>query len=424
MKILFVSASPIKKELSIGNTFLNLFENMDDVELASICTRAGTPDSKISRCFCITEKMIVNNVLKNTPVGMEIDINKTKLDSFDIKTVSVAKKYRLTAFFWIQDLIWSLGLWKSKNLENFINDYNPDVIFSVFSNSVYLNNLITHIKKISGKKLVLYAWDNNYSLKRFMLSPFRWIKLFIDRVSMRKLAKQADMFYVISDIQKKDYESAFNKECKVLTKSNDFSGLPSIKSNYGKPFKLVYTGNIGLNRWKSLSKIVNVLDRINFDGVKAQLYIYTGNKLDHKIYSALNREQTSFVMGSVAADKIVEIQRDADMLVHIEALDIKNRLDVRQSFSTKIVDYLATARPILAFGPKCVASIDHLIKNNCAIVSNNENDLFNKLYSVINDESKLDELSIKAFECGKRYHNKEDIDYMLRKDLEQVIKGV
>ena len=56
MKILFVSSSPLKKEISIGNTFINLFNGMEDVELASIYTRSGAPDKEISRAFCITEK--------------------------------------------------------------------------------------------------------------------------------------------------------------------------------------------------------------------------------------------------------------------------------------------------------------------------------------------------------------------------------
>ena len=212
MKILFVSASPIKRELSIGNTFLNLFENIDDVELASICTKYGAPDPKISKCFCITEKMILINIFKKTPVGREIDLKDISTPLIvENKTVSIAKKYRFTFFFWIQDLIWKIGRWKSTELEDFIKEFNPDIIFSVFSSSVYLNNLITHVTNISGKRLVLYAWDNNYSLKQFMFSPLRWIKHFIDRNSMRKLVNSADKLYVISNVQKTDYERAFNK---------------------------------------------------------------------------------------------------------------------------------------------------------------------------------------------------------------------
>ena len=425
MRILFVSASPIKKELSIGNTFLNLFENVDDVELASICTRGGAPDPKISKCFCITERMLINNILKKTPVGKEIDSNKDSVsDNSQNKTVDIAKKYRFTFFFWLQDLIWKLGRWKSPELDKFIQEYNPDIIFSVFSNSVYLNNLISYVKKVSGKKLVVYAWDNNYSLKQFYLSPLRWIKHFIDRRSMRRVAKETDLFYVISNVQKVDYSRAFKIECKLLTKSADFSGEPSIKGSYNKPAQLVYTGNIGLNRWKSLAHIANVLEKINSDGIKAQLKIYTGNTVTKEMSYALNKGESSLIMGNVASDKVNEIQQNADMLVHVEALDLRNKLTVRQSFSTKIVDYLATARPILAFGPKDVASIDHFVKNDCAIVADSEDELLAKLTDIINNETKLNEIAAKAYECGSKFHNKCDIDTMIKSDMIQLIKGV
>ena len=423
MRVLFVSSSPIKKEISIGNTFLNLFEDKDNIEMASVFTRAGNPDASINRSFCITEKMLINNFIKGTPVGKEVE--KTSITNQVIPNSTMkfkfVKNYRLTIFFWFQDLLWSFGNWKSSELKAFIEEYNPDIIFAILSNSVYLNQLIMHVKDITNKKLVLYAWDNNYSLKRFMLSPFRWIKLFIDRNFMRKVVKKADSLYVISDVQKNDYQKAFKKECKVLTKSADFTKEPYLKAEYNSPLQLVYTGNIGLNRWKSLEHIANVLEKINENGVKSQLRIYTGNTVTDKIDKALNKGHSSFVMGSVSADKVKEIQNDADMLVHIEPLDLKNKLYVRQSFSTKIVDYLAAARPILAFGPKDVASIDHFVKNNCAIVADNEDELHGKLCEVIHDEHKLNKLSLSAFECGRRSHNKNDIDKMLKEDFEHLL---
>ena len=66
LRILFVSSSPLKKEISVGNTFINLFKDMEDVELASIYTRSGVPDAEISSAFCITEKMLIKNFLKKT----------------------------------------------------------------------------------------------------------------------------------------------------------------------------------------------------------------------------------------------------------------------------------------------------------------------------------------------------------------------
>ena len=420
MRILFVSASPLKKEISIGNTFLNLFENMEDVALASICTRAGNPEPPISACLCISEKMLVKNFLKNTPVGNMVEVREREPRPQDSGAVRFAKRYRWTAFFWMQDLLWKLGRWKSPELEKFIADFRPDVIFTVFANSVYLHNLILHAQAVSQAKLVVYAWDDYYSMKRFMLSPLRWIKHFVDRRSMRKLVKKADLFYVISDLQKKEYSACLGKSCKVLTKGADFNEDLALKKQYDDPMQLVFTGNINGNRWTSLKMIADTLECINKDGVRAQLRIYTATQITGKMRKALQRGDSSFLMGSVPACDIPEIQKKADMLVHVEALDLANRLQVRHSFSTKIVDYLKAARPILAVGPSDVASIDHLIRNDCAIVSDNKVELERKLRSVLEDRTELDRVSKNAYACGRKYHNKQAIQTMLLQDLKDI----
>ena len=208
----------------------------------------------------------------------------------------------------------------------------------------------------------------------------------------------------------------------VLTKGADFSLPADVKTQYNDPLQLVFTGNIGLNRWKSLKLIADALKHINADGVKAQLRIYTATPLTKQMEKALNRGESSRIMGSVPASEVAQIQKNADLLVHVEALDLKNRLAVRQLFSTKIVDYLKAARPILAVGPKDVASIDHLIRNDCAIVADNQMELEEKLCAIIANNSVLDDIVQKAYECGRKYHNKQIIQNMLIEDLKTVCR--
>lgn len=424
MKILFISNVPLKKENSLGNSLLNLFGDIKEISLASIFTRAGEPDVEITHAFCITEVMLIKNLLKGGNVGKKVHPagKNTKIQHTvrERSIINFMKARRWTIFFWMQNLVWKIGRWKSTELENYVKEYNPDIILTVLSNSVYLNDLILHVHSLSNTKLVLYAWDNNYSLRRFILSPLRWIKHFIDRASMRKLASKADLFYVISEIQKKDYEKSFHKTCAVLTKGADFSEPPAFKGQYNTPLQLVFTGNIALNRWKSLKLIADALENINKDGILAQLRIYTATPITKKMDKALNRGESSFLMGSVPSCEVAGIQEKADVLVHVEALDLKNKLTVRQSFSTKIVDYLKAARPILAVGPKDVASIDHLIRNDCAIVASNGKELEDKLRAILSNESELNRIAQNAYECGRRHHYKQDIQTMLMNDLREV----
>lgn len=425
MRVLFVSASPIRKEVSIGNTFLNLFAESENITLASVYTRGGVPDAAISQAFCLTDAMLVKNLLRKTPVGKTVSCGETAEKTApppqdSSKLAKFMKRYRLSVFFWAQDLLWRVGRWKSPELQKFVEDFQPDIVFTVLSDSPFLNRLILHIVKISGAKLALYAWDNNYSLKMFALSPLRWIRQICNRVSMRKVVAAADMFYVISEVQKRDYEKAFKKPCKVLTKCADFSS-PSFKTAYERPLQLVYTGNLGLNRWKSLSYIVDALKTVNQNGVKAQLNIYSATPLTAKMQKALQAEGSVRFMGSVPAKEIPQIQANADVLVHAEAMDLKNRLAVRQSFSTKLVDYLSAARPIFAVGPRDVASVSCLVEHDAAIVASNKKEVAEKLTQLTENPSLCAEYAQKAWQLGKQNFEQSIVQPSFFADMESLI---
>lgn len=122
--------------------------------------------------------------------------------------------------------MWTLPYWKSDALHAFLDECQPDILFTLLSDSVPLNKLICHIQAYLQKPLVIYAWDNNYTLKMGAVSPLRRLNRHINRIYMRATVKKAAQMYVISDVQKRDYEKAFGIPCKVLTKSADFSGDP------------------------------------------------------------------------------------------------------------------------------------------------------------------------------------------------------
>ncbi|MBQ8429665.1 MAG: hypothetical protein IJX30_06175 [Clostridia bacterium] len=422
MKILFISQSPINASVSIGNTFLNIFDGFENMEFGCLYTKSGLPDSRIQDAFRINEKMIIYALLGKA-VGERVNARYSGEQVIEGKTVGFAKRKRWTIFFWLQNLIWRLPFWKSKRLKNFLDDYNPDIIFTVLSDSVPLNRIIRFVQSYTKKPLALYAWDDNYSVKTSGVSPLKKINRLISRSSMRKTVKKASQFYVISQIQKKEYEYWFQRDCKVLTKSEDFSMEPCFKENFGKPLRLVFTGNIGMNRWKSLGMIARALQRINTDEIKAQLYIYSGNTPTEEIKEALQIGKSSFFMGSIPADEVADLQNKADILVHVEGLDKKSQKEVHQSFSTKLVDYFKAARPILAVGPKNVASIEHLRENNCALLAETEEELIERLLVAINDHDKLQLLAKNAYECGKNNHDATVMKKMLEMDIQQLYKG-
>lgn len=427
MKILVLSSTPWSKDNSFGNSFSNIFEGIDDIEIASISCKPGMPTSNlVKRCYQISEKALLKNLFnKNVKTGIEIEINDSIPSddlSHEIKGREFGSKVRWQILFWIRDLIWKLGRWNTDELKAFIDDFSPDIIFQPIYFSSYLNDMVSFIKKHTGVPMLGYISDDCYTLKRVNFSPLYWIDRLYKRQKVKSSVKQCEILYVISQIQKDDYEKAFSIPCKILTKCADFSQQPVLKSKCSSPLQIVFTGNIGINRWKSLKIIADALENINRDNVKAQLRIYTATPLTKSMKKGLNRGNSSFIMGTVPASEVEDIQANADMVVHVEAFDFKNKLVVRQSFSTKLVDYFKIARPILAVGPNDVASIDHLIKNECAFIASNVKNVEKTILTVIDNPEILNDVAKKAYECGRQCHDKEQMQTMLYEDLKKYSK--
>src|SRR5699024_2493695 len=81
-------------------------------------------------------------------------------------------KRRWNIFLLAREILWKISKWKTKELDNFIRKFNPDIVLSLACSSIYMNNLQQYVIKYSKAKSVIYFVDDVYSLKRFSLSPF------------------------------------------------------------------------------------------------------------------------------------------------------------------------------------------------------------------------------------------------------------
>lgn len=421
MRVLAISRAPWRNDNSIGNTFTDLFKDLPDAEIYSLCMREQPPQNDIAkRHFYISEKQMIKRLIgKKNIVGQENSPQSVD-DGSEKAVYDAVKKHPNTLLLAMREMLWNIGGWKNDRLRQYIQEIRPDVLFFPVFGCYYPHKVLRYLHSLTDAKIVLFHADDNYSLKQFSMSPFFWLYRFGLRKWVRRSVSISDLQYCISDVQKADYDEAFGCVCKLLTKSADFSENPLLKENYGDPLQLVFTGNININRWKSLGMLANVLERINCTGIKAQLRIYTATPLTGPMKKALCRDGTSYLMGTVPANDIPHIQSKADILVHAESTDRKNRLIVRQSFSTKIVDYFKAARPIIAVGPNEVASIRHLIDNNCAIVADNEQRLYEILSAVIDDRQKLHAYAVRAYMCGRRNHDRNRQMVNLRQDFDQL----
>lgn len=411
-KILLITSMPWREDNNIGNSYSNLFGELDNIEIAHIYCRDGMPQNKIVHdYFQISEQSLVKNLKnRNIPTGKAFHLDNPMNTSKENHSAAYNKMriLRWEIFFIIRDAIWKFGRWKTNELNNFVESFKPDLIFATLTYMPNINNIITYLVDKYKLPLILYAWDDVYSLRQFSLSPLFWLRKWYQRKRIRKSVARCDFMYTITSEMQQEYQKYFGKECRMLYKGYDFHGKAPIKTTINDPIKLVFMGNIGAGRWKALATLVEQLKKINSDKQIATLDIYTLSPRTEKMTNKLQVKGTSQLKEVVPCDQVLKIQKDADILVHVEPYNKKDVSFYRLSFSTKLVDYFYNARCILALGGK-TSSMTYLEKNDCGLVYYNTKNLKQSLINLLTDKTKIIQYGKKAWDIGVKNHQKKDI---------------
>ncbi len=429
VRLLLITRNAWNNDISTGNTMSNFLSGFDG-EIASLYCRSEQINNSIcKKYFQITEGQLIKNLLnKKCKVGIErlyssaettVKTAETKEDATSKKMYGYLKSHRFRLLIWARDILWKMGRWKNKSLDDFLKEFNPNVIFMPLYDSIYMYDIMFYVKKQTGAKIVLYTGDDVYSLKRISRSPFFWIDRFCIRRKIRKAVAMSDVRFSLTNKQSEEYSRTLKKPFKTYRKCVEACGAVSGGSVHN-PIKIAYTGNIMLGRYKTIELIGRALEEINKDSVKMVLDVYTANRLTEKMKKAFDYKGVNFC-GAVSSEEVAKIQNDADILLHVEGFSLKNRLTVRLSLSTKIVDYLSKGKCVLAVAPGDVASMEYLEKNDAAICVDDKSKIYDTLMRIIENNDMIYEYQQKAIECIKNNHNEKDNREALYRDFENIV---
>lgn len=110
-------------------------------------------------------------------------------------------------------------------------------------------------------------------------------------------------------------------------------------------------------------------------------------------------------MEPVAYSEVEKTLKEYDLVLFVESFVKKYRNTAYLSFSTKVVDYLASSRAIVAVGPSDSAPISYLEENDAAIIVSEINKLEEKLRFITNNPDIVSEYALKGFQIGEKNHD-------------------
>lgn len=429
-KVLIVSRGVWDDTKGTSSTLTNLFQNYGSDKLAHIYIETKLPNTKCCKLFFqISEFSLIVKLFKwKTKTGKVLDYNDNKINisindkisQQEDKTMNFVRKNRSILFSFVREILWLFNGWKTKELKQFILDFNPDIIWIDGSPLILMNRLSKYVLKVSKKPSSIFLMDDVYTYKSCNKNLFNLLYKYLLRDQVNKLVEKSNKVFVASPKMKHEYDEIFNINSVFITKGIDYSNRYYKDYEINNPIKLVYLGQILYGRIYTLISIVESLKSINKENIKMQLDIYTNNFISDKIRSKLEVENVTFIKDPIPYNEVKNIINKADVLIFMESFQKKYKNIARLSFSTKITDYLSSGKCILAVGPSDIAPIEYLKINNAAVVVSNCNELTNKLELLLSDKN-INFYSKNAYSLGEKNHNKMEIDKLLFNELLNII---
>ena len=399
-----------------SDTFSTLMQGYEIDNIANVYMREGTPDSDVCRNYYeISENAVIKSVLKRkAKTGKRIKTDEIDLNAVNENALATTERYkkhrknRNIFKLFARELLWMFGKWKTKELNDFLDDFKPEVVFFAMEGYIHFARINRYILKKTRAKGIGYFWDDNFTYKQSKKIGYK-IYRFFQRMSLKKLSKMCTSFFAISPKTKKEADEAFGINCEILTKPIDFENRKFEETELSHPLKMVYTGKLIIGRYDTIELIGKALDEINKDKVKIELDVYTMTEIEDT--SKLSKYV--HLMEAVPQTEVAQIQKNADILLFAEATEGEHSQVARLSFSTKITDYLGSGKCIFAVGNKDVAPMEYLRDEDGAITAYDYDSILKALNEIANNQELVKEYAKKAFELGKRNHDKKIIQERL-----------
>ena len=371
MKILIISSSTWDNANSFGNTFSNLFEGMKKIEVYNIACGHGVFNNNIvKQAIQLTDKSVLKSIYKwGFDPCWEVQ-ESVVMGGMNKELSQTARKKRRTILFMIRDMIWKLGRWKkSKTLTAFLEEIKPDVIYLPIYASPYMCDFQQYIIKKLDIPVVGHISDDVYGYPPKGSLLAKWYRVGL-RKKIKKLINTCSYLEVFAKNMQEEYSKLFNKPCYLIGKgilSETVKDI-NVQAPIGEPMHFVYTGNIGDDRYKALVDIGYAISK-GLGRENAVLDIYSTTPLTNQMREAIHGCEAIEFHGGISKKEVMQVQKDADFLVHVEGFSQTAIFSAKMSFSTKIIDYMMMSKAILAYGPQEVNSIQVLKESEVGLTA-------------------------------------------------------
>ena len=363
---LVINGDPFNRKTPTGITLCNLFAGWDKSSIAQIYTFPVEPDLSICDLnWKLTRSQFP--LMSLARLGRQILKGVTRRNTCMQELPQVTVKAKVADRPLLSAWADIIPLQIDAELLAWVEEFEPTLIYTNLTNI----RIMTMVKLLSEKFClpVVPHFMDDWPATRYNIGLAAAIPRQIQLSRMRSILLRSPAGMVISTAMAQEYQIKYGLCFEPFMNCVDFDNLSLLPSpNQDTGIRFAYVGGLHLNRWQSLLEIGNALAVVKNEGISVELVIFAPSA-DIDLYgNILTASPVISIGGSLQADEVMPMLQKFDVMVHIESFDNSDRLFTRLSISTKIPQYMASGRPIFAYGPPEVASCRYVSESECGLV--------------------------------------------------------
>lgn len=313
----------------------------------------------------------------------------------------------------------------SEHLINWIDAFKPDVIYSPLGNVRWINVVIQVCQRFDLS--VIPHFMDDWPLSEYSSSKKLWFAQRILNSRLKVLLGYSPVSLTISRDMAEEYKVRYSGDFRAFMNCAVISPLRETRTAISQSIvRFAYIGGLHLNRWKALNDVVHALQQIKDLG-RAVIVDICAPEKDLVSYSEVFSSYD--VIGQITTIRPSDVDEKlahADVLIHVESFLPKDTAKTKLSISTKIPQYMAAGKAILAYGPPELSSIRYVSQSGAGVAVTVEGDLtglFSIADQLVVSSAYREELGQSGYRHAKEKHSREIVSKNFRAALIEVAQS-
>ena len=159
----------------MGKTMASLLSCIPPDHMAQLYIHSEVPTTGNSdRYFRITDRDVLRSIFTRRPgfhiySREDIDVSRVnpRTDSGAAARIYQFSRRRTAPIYFMRNALWRIGIWKSKALYEWIEDFSPDVIFFASGDYSFSYRITYEISRKYQLPVVMWCCDDFYFSRRF-----------------------------------------------------------------------------------------------------------------------------------------------------------------------------------------------------------------------------------------------------------------